>query len=269
MIEKIKLLINAIWTKMNILEEYTVKQVYITMACFCRISSIFMMIPIFGESYFPVRSKILLALITAFILSPAVGEFYQGLPKSTIGLLFIVVTELIFGFFIGLVARVIVSSLHVAGTIFASQSSLSSSMVFDPTNGTQNQVISSFYTLTLTTLLFVLDFHHLVIQGISKSYKYLSPGDLSSFSEINATLIKTMSYAIEIGFKISAPIILISLLINIGGGIFSKLIPGIHIFFLMTPLQILLALGLIFLTLIFVMPWFLEIFTDVISPFLQ
>ncbi|MCH7521920.1 MAG: flagellar biosynthetic protein FliR, partial [Candidatus Marinimicrobia bacterium] len=75
-----------------------------------------------------------LYLITLF---PLVGSLVPSMPESPVALSGLMLMEFVIGLLIGASARILMSALHVAGTVISFQSSLGFAQTVDPTAGNQ------------------------------------------------------------------------------------------------------------------------------------
>jgi flagellar biosynthetic protein FliR len=71
-----------------------------------------------------------------------------------------------------------------------------------------------------------------------------------------------------VGFKISAPIMVINLAINIMGGIMGRLMPTMQVAFVFQPLQIALSLLVMALSLVTSMTLFLDFLKETLMKFI-
>jgi flagellar biosynthetic protein FliR len=71
-----------------------------------------------------------------------------------------------------------------------------------------------------------------------------------------------------VSIKIMSPQIIVSLLLLVGAGILSKLMPALHIFFLITPVQLLVSFAILMLTLSVTMIWYMDYLGEVATSFL-
>ena len=99
---------------------------------FCRIGTAIMLLPGFGEAYVSARIRLMLALMFSILLTPVLTTIPE-MPTTMFGLTSLVVAEILTGLFLGGISRIIISALHIAGTIIALQSSLASALVQDVT----------------------------------------------------------------------------------------------------------------------------------------
>ena len=236
---------------------------------FVRISSCMVSMPGISERYVPVRIRLLIAITMTIATYPLVEEY---LPKNTnlhvLELFIIIIKEITIGLFFGLTARIILSSSHVAGMIIGYQSGLASAVMFDPNTGSQGSTIGAFLTLVTTVLFFTFDLHHLLLLAVMDSYS-LFPinGDIFS-SDMSHFITKTVAESFLIAIKLSAPYIVLGLLMYIGAGITSRLMPNMQVFFVLMPVQILIGFGLLAITLSVSMLWYMNKVKDKIGVFI-
>ena len=111
-------------------------------------------------------------------------------------------------------------------------------------------------------LIFAVGIDHAIISGIASSYKTFP---ILSYAEYSAdytqTIVKIVNEVWVLSIKMASSFIIISLLINIGGGILSRLMPQLHIFFLIIPLQSLIGFLFLSITISTLMIWFIEKYT--------
>ena len=228
---------------------------------FCRVGSAMMVLPGFGEAFVSPRVRLLLALAVAAIATPVVAA---SLPPQSVGLgaVGLLITEIGVGLFIGTAARMLTTALQVAGTVIAFQINLSSAFVFDPIGGQQNAVTASFLSTIGLVLLFVTDLHHLLLRGLIESYAVFIPGALPPLGDFVDAATRLAAESFRIGIQLSAPFLLIGVLLSVGMGLLSRLMPQVQIFSLATPVQIMTGLLAMLLTISFGMSWFLETFEE-------
>ena len=228
---------------------------------FCRIGSAMVVLPGFGESYVSPRVRLLFALTVVVVTMPVVAPQLPPMP-SGLGLVVPLVGEIGIGLFIGTAARILTSALQTAGTVIAFQINLSSAFVFDPMAGQQGAITSAFLSLVGLTLLFVTDLHHLLLRGLVDSYSVFVPGRLPPIGDFADAVSRLTADSFRIGIQLSAPFLLIGILISVGMGLLARLMPQVQIFAVAPPVQIVTGLFALVLTLSFGMGWFLEWFED-------
>jgi flagellar biosynthetic protein FliR len=240
----------------NLLDHYLISQVLAFMLIFCRLGSALMLMPGFGEVYVSPRTRLLFALTFSLLMLPLQQANMPTMPGSPLMLTLMVVGEILIGTFLGLIARAILSTMHVAGNIIASQSSLAVAAVFDPSAGGQSPVVSNMLTLVALTLFFALDLHHLLLAALVESYDVFPVAQLPSAQDMNILHVRIVADAFTLGVMLAAPHIVFSLLFYLGGGLMNRLMPNFQVFFIMMPPQIMIA----FLLLLAALPLMLDSF---------
>ncbi len=229
----------------NFLDMFLMSQLSAIAMIFFRVGAALMVIPGFGEVYVPARIRLLFALVLSILLMPLLGPRMPALPNSGYGLGLVIISEVAVGLFMGLIARTVLSALHVAGSIIAAQSSLAVAAQFDPSSGQQSPVISNILSLAAITLFFTTNMHHLVIAAVVQSYDVFKAGDFIPLQDMNMLHVRMLADAFNLGIALSAPFIVVSLLFYLAGGLMTRLMPNFQVFFIMMPPQIMLAFFLL------------------------
>lgn len=233
------------------------------MLAFARVGAMVMLLPGFGESNIPVRTKLAIALALTLIILPLHRSAYHVDMTSLTPLLVLMVHEIVIGVVLGATARVTLSALSVAGSLIAQQLGLGFVTTVDPTQGQQGALIGNFLTLLGLTLLFATDMHHLVIAALADSYRVFGPGEALPSGDIAALATRAFTAAFKIGVQLSAPFIVFGLVFNVGLGLLARMMPQMQVYFVGVPLSILggfLILGLVLATM---MGSFLDYFADI------
>lgn len=237
------------------------------MLIFSRLAAMIMLMPALGETSIPAQVRLVMAFLLSLVMMPLVASTYGTIPVTVPGLAFIVFTEIAVGLFIGGVARIIMSALHVAGNIIALQMSLAFAQNVDPTQGQQGVLISNFLSLLAVTLIFATNLDHLLIAAMRDSYEIFVPGQAIPVGDFSQMAVKLVSDAFRIGLQLAAPFLVFGLVFYVGIGLLSRLMPQIQIFFIAMPANITLGLVLLLFLLGAMMTWFLQAFEQSISMF--
>lgn len=230
---------------------------------FARIGAMVMLLPGFGESNIPVRTKLAIALALTLIILPLHRSAYHVDMTSLTSLLVLMVHEIIIGIVLGATARVTLSALSVAGSLIAQQLGLGFVTTVDPTQGQQGALIGNFLTMLGLTLLFATDMHHLVIAALADSYKVFGPGEVLPSGDIAALATRAFAAAFKIGVQLSAPFIVFGLVFNVGLGLLARMMPQMQVYFVGVPLSILAGFLIFALVIVTMMGTFLDYFIGV------
>ncbi|MCZ6453408.1 MAG: flagellar biosynthetic protein FliR [Alphaproteobacteria bacterium] len=250
------------------LEGLLVSDVYLFLAVFARMGSAMMVLPGFGEVTIPARVRLALALTISFVVFPLVVDLIPPMPSNPTGLAVFIGGEILIGIVIGTIARILVSSLQVAGTIIAFNSGLGSAQMFDPTAGQQGAITGAFLATIGVTLLFVTNLHHLLLFALVDSYQLFAPGGVFPVGDFSDLAAQFVARSFRMGLQIAMPVVIVGILIYISMGLMARLMPQIQVFFIALPLQMLVSFTILALTIGAGMLFFLDQFETAIRDFL-
>ena len=92
---------------------------------FLRVGAALMMLPAFGESSVPQRVRLGIALAFTFALLPLVSDSLPSLDQLSLLLGVFVAAEVVVGLTMGLMVRLFIMALQIAGSMAAQSTSLS------------------------------------------------------------------------------------------------------------------------------------------------
>lgn len=211
---------------------------WLALLLFARLGTLFALMPGVGESTVPVRVRLVLALVTLFVVYPSISEVLPPVPTSGIDVFLLVLWEMIIGFAIGLAVRFILSVMQVAGTTIAFQFGLGFALNVDPSQGTQGVLLGNFLGLLGVTLIFVTDLHHLAVAGIVRSYDLFGVAEPVAVGDFAQFGIDSLAKSFDVAIQISAPFMVFGLIFYLGLGILSRLMPQLQIFLIAMPVNI-------------------------------
>jgi len=230
------------------IETFLTTQVLAFALCFARVGAAVMIMPGLGDSFTPERIRLHIAVAMTLVLFPLVVPYLPAEIPGTFLLFTIIVMEFIIGLFFGTIARILMTALDTAGMVISTSSGLANAQVFNPSLATQGSLVGAFLSVTGVVILFALNLHHLLIMGIMDSYELFPLGGIPDTGSMAELMAKMLSTSFAIGVKIGAPFIVLTLLIYVGMGVLSRLMPQVQVFLLALPLQILLAIILLMFT---------------------
>ena len=208
---------------------------------FARIGTMVMLLPGLGELTVSPRVRLTIALVLTAVVLPLHRTEYQIDLRAFGPVLLMLGQELLIGAVLGLLARLTIASLQIAGSVVAQQMGLGFVTAVDPTQGQQGAIVGNFLGVLGITLIFATDLHHLVIAALNDSYTLFRPGEVPILGDVASMLTTTVSGAFRIGIQLSAPFLAFGLLFNLGLGVLSRLMPQMQVFFVGMPLSILVG----------------------------
>ncbi len=216
---------------------------------FIRISTALFLFPGFSSAFVSPRIRLFIGVGITMAAVGVVKVYLPEMPEKPFDLFYLIFREVAIGAFIGLFPQFLMAALDFAGSIMGFSVGFSNAQTFDPTMNTQSTIISSFLSFLAFTLIMVLDLHHVMIAGIFDSYTLFPAGEPLPIADFADFFRQYLNKSFHIGFQIAAPFFLLSVIFNVGTGVISRLMPQLHILFIMMPLQIYMGLGLLFLAL--------------------
>lgn len=235
---------------------------------FARVGTLVMILPVIGETMVPARVRLVFALTLTLLFFPVVSTALPGVPQTLGRLVWLLFSEIAIGFFIGLLVRMIMSALQVAGAVIAMQTGLGFAQSFDPTQGQQSALFSSFLSMLGITLIFVMSLHHLFIAAIHDSYQIFPPGELPPVQDGLVMAIRTVADTFALGVQIAAPFLAFGLIFYFGLGILARLMPQVQVFFVAAPANIMIGFVMFAALLGVMMMWFLAHVENALAPML-
>jgi len=215
---------------------------------FVRMSSLFIISPIFGRRNVPSIFKIGFALMVSVILMNVVELPVNVNLYSIYDFSIAVFKEFIVGLVLGYVGFVILSAIYLAGQLIDTQIGFGIVSVIDPVSNIQVPITATLYYGLTMVIFLTINGHHMLIDAVVRSFNII-PISTAVFSQgMTPQLIQIMGMVFIIAFKISAPIIAAALICDVALGILSRTMPQMNIFFVGIPLKIVLGLVVVMIT---------------------
>jgi flagellar biosynthetic protein FliR len=242
-------------------------QVYAAGLIFARVGAIVMLLPGFGDTSVPPRIRLSFAFLMALMLMPVVAKG-MPVPGDVSGVAGAVIKELMIGLMIGAILRMLLSSLATAGEIISIQTTLSFAQTAAPGQAQPSTTLGTFLGLIGITLIMATDLHHMFLAAIVKSYSIFPFSRPIQISDGAQLAIQTVAGSFRLGLQLAAPVVVFSVIFNVAAGLVGRVMPQFQVFFVVTPLIVLLGLSIFALSLgVIGMVW-LNRYRELVSQFL-
>jgi flagellar biosynthetic protein FliR len=216
---------------------------------FCRVGALVMLIPGVGEQTVPPRIRLAFALLLSLAFFPVVRAGLPALPGAVGGMGALIILELLIGLGVGSLLRLFLSALAVAGETIALQTTLAFAQTANPMQAQPSATVTTFLTLLGLTLIFATDLHQMFIAAIVRSYTLFPAGRGLAVEDFAQLAVQTVGATFALGIQLAAPVIVFSLVFNIAAGFIGRAMPQFQIFFVVTPLSLLLGLSIMAMSL--------------------
>ncbi len=247
------------------LEEILKADLFAFFVVFTRIGSAMMLLPGFGESFIPPRLRLMIALGLALVIVPIISSGLPALPESPLELFLIILGEVVIGLFLGALARIMFAALQTAGMVIAYQSGMANAFITDPTTASQGALFGAFLGIIGIVVVFESGLHYLMLSALVDSYALFAPGAMPPLGDFSQAIARVFADSFALAMRIAAPFVVVALVFYLGLGLLGRLMPQIQVFFIALPLQIMLGLAVLSLTVVAGMNWFLGAFEETIS----
>ncbi|WP_417411110.1 flagellar biosynthetic protein FliR [Hoeflea sp.] len=226
---------------------------------FCRIGGCFMVLPGFASFRVPLQIRLFLAVAVSMALLPTLWDtIYPNVKGGGGSYVLLVGAEMLIGVTIGLVARFIVMSLQYAGTAMSMAIGFNSSPGGGIIENEPEGQLTALITFTALFILFLTDFHHMIIASLVRSYGFMPMATGFEPRLALMTLTDTLANSFMLVLRLASPFLAYGLIFNLSIGMVNKLAPQIPVYFISIPF--ILAGGLILLY--FGSHTFFTLFTD-------
>src|SRR5690625_510974 len=213
---------------------------------FVRISSFFVIIPLFSYRTVPTSFKLGLVFFLTLIFFNTVDLANINIDNIYIVLL---LKELIVGLLIGLMAYIIVSAVQIAGGFIDFQMGFAIANVIDPQTGAQSPLTGQYFYIIALLFLLSVDGHHLLIDGIYHSYQFIPLDAFISFQNEGMVhfIILVFNKMFLVAFQMAIPIVGCLFLVDVALGIIARTVPQLNVFVVGLPVKIFVSFVVIIL----------------------
>ena len=223
-------------------------QVYAGGLIFARVAAIVMLLPGIGDTSVPPRVRLAFAFLMALMLMPVVARG-MPVPPDVSGVAGAVIKELMIGLMIGGILKIFLSSLSTTGEIISIQTTLAFAQTAAPGQASPSTTLGTFLGLIGVTLIMATDLHHMFLAAIVRSYAIFPFGREIPIADSAQLAVQTVAGSFKLGLQLAAPVVVFSLVFNIAAGLVGRVMPQFQVFFVATPLIVLLGLSVFALSL--------------------
>lgn len=228
---------------------------------FIRIGAIVSLVPAFGEQSVPTRVKLGVAVAFTFIVAPAApSPPALDVAPALVGL---ILAETLTGLFLGLMLRLFVLALQVAGSVAAQSTSLS--QIFGGAGMDAMPAMGHVLVIGGLALATIMGLHVQIARFMINSYAMVPMGNVIPADMLTQAGVAEISRAFALGFTLAAPFVIASLIYNITLGVINKAMPQLMVAFVGAPA--ITAGGLILLML--AAPLMLSVWIEAMGHFMM
>ncbi|WP_457666161.1 flagellar biosynthetic protein FliR [Thiolapillus sp.] len=211
---------------------------------FIRIGAMLIAAPVFSASSLPVRIRVLLALLIAWLLLPVLPA-PPVVDLLSADAFLISIYQVLIGVAMGFILQMVFAVFVIAGQSIAMGMGLGFASVVDPQNGVQVPVISQSLLIMITLIFLALDGHLMFLELMAESFNLLPVGIIHPDPGQLWELVIWGGYMFAGGVLVAIPVVAGLLLVNIAFGVASRAAPQLNIFAVGFPVMIMTGFVLI------------------------
>jgi flagellar biosynthetic protein FliR len=251
------------------IEEFLTGSIFQFLLIFARVGAAVSLLPGFGEVYVAVRARLAFALLLSLVLMPMLKDLIPVLPPQPAAMAVLVIGEVTIGLFFGVICRLLLMATLSAGMVIALQMGIANALSNDPATAQQGAVTGNFLVATAIVLIFATDLDHMTLRAMVGTYGLFHPGELPQIQDMANMIARVMADSFLLSLQMAAPFLVYGIVLVVGMGLIARLMPTLQVFFVVMPLQLLIGFGLWAVTISAAMIWFLEVYRDHLSSFLE
>jgi flagellar biosynthetic protein FliR len=211
---------------------------------FCRIGACFLVMPGLSSVRVPIQIRLFVALsATGGLLMLLWDQIYPFADRRPEVLLPRIVSELLIGILIGLMARLYILALQFIGAAIAMLIGYGGTSGPGIEDGEPQAALGAIISFSALLLLFVFNFHHEIIRALVASYQVAPLDVMFNPQAALVDVTDTLSESFLVVLRLGSPFVAYSLLVNLTIGFVNKLVPQIPVYFISLPFVI--AAGLV------------------------
>lgn len=209
---------------------------------FVRVGGVLATTPFFGHMSVPVRLRIFLAVLLAYLI---VGFVPRPLPPSafhTVGFLVAAGIEALTGAVLGFASQFIFWMVQYAAELIGFQMGLNMAQVLNPVDGFQTNPMGRFFLMAMLLVFVLLDGPQALVQALIASFEVvpLAGANLAGAAPV---LYRWMGGLFLSAFQFAAPFMVTFFLVEAALGIFARAVPQAELFTLSLPIKVLTGIG--------------------------
>ncbi|MGE4267041.1 MAG: flagellar biosynthetic protein FliR [Deferribacterales bacterium] len=220
-----------------------------------RTAAIMTTAPVFGSNVVKPHIRMLFSLIFAMIIYTSVKKLDIQDPSGPM-LILMIAKEILLGVCIGLLVHLLFVGVQLGGQIIGTQMGFGIVNVFDPQANISISIISQFLNIAMILIFIAVGGHLLLIQAIRASFETIPIGIYPVDANAFLYLTKLFSTIFITALKITAPVFITLLVLQLVLGIMGRMVPQLNLMIVGFPIQIavgmtVMAIGMSYFYIVF------------------
>ena len=222
-----------------------IRPVLVFLVVLARIGGLVTFAPFWSHRAAPPKVRIILAFVLALVVTPAVISKIETPPSDIAPLTLVLFGELIIGFALGFVGRLVFSAFEIAAHFVGAQMGFTLAGTIDPATKAQTAAFGTIAQMLGLMVLLAADGHHWFLAATLKSFSTTAPGNFEMSAQLVEILVRMSADALAVGVALAAPAIIVLLVVELALETFGRVAPQFQMFILGYPIKIAVGLWLI------------------------
>ncbi len=218
-------------------------QMVVFVAILCRIVAMIVTLPGLSTQTVPTTVKAGLAISLAFLMFPVLQGRFSGAETGDIldpgRAIVLICSEIMSGALIGWLAQLMALSFPVAAQILSTFAGMSNVLQPDPDLGAQSTAISHLASLTVPVVFFSTGLYVFPLHALAGSYQVFPPGHFPLMADAAHSVTEMTARSFLLAFQLAMPFVLIGTIWPAMLGLLSRFSPGLQVYNLAMPAQLL------------------------------
>lgn len=195
-----------------------------------RVSGLLVFTPFLGSNVIAPRVKVGILILLTIVLYPVCAPRRLSLTLS--GGLRVMLSEALVGLLIGLSVQFVFEAAGFGGQLMGMQVGFGLVNLIDPNTQVDTPVLVVFNQMIVMLIFLQLGIQRWIVRALASSFAYLPPGAVLTGGAVTGQLLHAAGGILLSGVQIAAPVLVVTLLIDLILGFLGKASPQLPVLFL-------------------------------------
>lgn len=214
-----------------------------------RMSAFVVSWPVFGVENISAPIKVLFAAALALVVFPTLHWSSAQMEAIKGDVMLLAGREIFIGLSVGYLAQFFFFAFRISGEMISQAMGLGAASVFNPAFGGQTSSVEQFYVGLASLFYLAVNGHHFLISGLVGTFDMVPAASFTLNTSQFAGVAQLTQEVVELGLKLSAPVVVSILVVNLVLGVVGKTVPQLNVLVTSFPINITVGLLLMVITL--------------------
>ena len=231
---------------------FPLEQIQLFILVLVRVGAIVFSIPFLDSRSIPMVFKAGLAVAVTALVLPNLSLPAQPIIDNPLALVLGMAGEMAVGLIIGFTTQLLFAGIQLAGQLGGFQMGFAIANVVDPASSLQIPVLAQFINLFALMVFMGLNIHLYFIKALADGFTLIPLWGVHFNGDLFHLIMQVAGNAFVIAVQVGAPVMVSMLLTSVALGFTARTVPQMQIFIVAMPLQIMLGLAFLMISLPFI-----------------